>query len=59
METVFVLISCEAETTDKVIKKIQMIDGVKEITPVFGLLMLLSKLLHQRLGIKGYNKTED
>jgi len=31
METAFVLVSCEAGTTDKVTKKLQTIDEIKEV----------------------------
>jgi len=44
METIFVLITCEVGTTDKVIKKLQLIDGVKEATPVWGLFDVVAKV---------------
>jgi len=44
METAFVLITCEVGTTDKVIKKIQMIDEIKEVTPVWGAYDVIAKV---------------
>jgi len=44
METIFVLITCEVGTTDKVIKKLQLIDGVKEVIPVWGLFDVVAKV---------------
>ncbi len=36
METAFVLITCKVGTSDTVTKKLQSIDEIKEITPVWG-----------------------
>ena len=44
METCFVLITCEAGTTDKVIKKLQMIDEIKEAIPVLGAFDIITKV---------------
>jgi len=44
METAFVLIACEVGTTDKVTKKLQMIDGIKEVTPVWGSFDVVAKV---------------
>ncbi len=44
METAFVLISCEVGTTDKVTKKLQMIDEIKEVTPVWGSFDVVAKV---------------
>jgi len=44
METIFVLITCEVGTTDKVIKKLQLIDGIKEVIPVWGLFDVVAKV---------------
>jgi len=44
METVFVLITCEVGTTDKVIKKLQMINEIKEVTPVWGAYDVIAKV---------------
>ncbi len=44
METIFVLITCEVGTTDKVIKKLQMMDEIKEVIPVWGLFDVVAKV---------------
>ncbi len=44
METAFVLITCEVGTTDKVIKKLQMINEIKEVTPVWGSYDVIAKV---------------
>ncbi len=44
METAFVLISCEIGTTDKVIKKLQMINEINEVTPVWGTYDIVTKI---------------
>ena len=44
METAFVLITCEVGTTDKVIKKLQMINEIKEVTPVWGAYDVIAKV---------------
>ena len=44
METAFVLISCEVGTTDTVTKKLQMIDEIKEVTPVWGSYDVVAKV---------------
>jgi len=43
METAFVLITCKTGTTDIVTKKLQMIDEIKEVTPVFGAYDVIAK----------------
>ncbi len=44
METAFVLITCDVGTTDKVIKKLQMINEIKEVTPVWGAYDVIAKV---------------
>jgi len=44
METAFVLIVCEVGTTDKVIKKLQMINGISEATSVWGAYDIVTKI---------------
>ena len=44
METAYVLITCEVGTTDKVIKKLQMINEIKEVTPVWGTYDIVTKI---------------
>ncbi len=44
METAFVLVSCEAGTTDTVTKKFQMLDEIKEVTLVWGAYDLVTKI---------------
>ena len=44
METIFVLITCEVGTTDKVIKKLQLMDEIKEVIPVWGLFDVVAKV---------------
>ncbi len=44
METAFVLITCDVGTTDKVIKKLQMINEIKEVTPVWGSYDVIAKV---------------
>ncbi len=44
METAFVFISCEVGTTDTVIKKLQLIDEIKEAIPVWGLFDVVAKV---------------
>ncbi len=44
METAFVLIVCEVGTTDKVVKKLQMINEIKEATPVWGAYDIVTKI---------------
>ncbi len=44
METAYVLITCEVGTTDKVIKKLQMINEIKEVTPVWGAYDVIAKV---------------
>jgi len=44
METAFVLVSCEAGTTDTVTKKLQMMDEIKEVTLVWGAYDLVTKI---------------
>jgi len=44
METAYVLITCEVGTTDKVIKKLQMINEIKEVTPVWGSYDVIAKV---------------
>jgi len=39
-----VLITCEVGTTDKVIKKLQMINEIKEVTPVWGAYDVIAKV---------------
>jgi len=39
-----VLITCEVGTTDKVIKKLQMINEIKEVTPVWGSYDVIAKV---------------
>ncbi len=38
------LITCEVGTTDKVIKKLQMINEIKEVTPVWGTYDVIAKV---------------
>ncbi len=38
------LITCEVGTTDKVIKKLQMINEIKEVTPVWGAYDVIAKV---------------
>ena len=44
METAFVLIVCEVGTTDKVVKKLQMINEINEATPVWGAYDIVTKI---------------
>jgi len=44
METAFVLITCEMGTSDTVTKKLQLIDEIKEITPVWGSFDVVAKV---------------
>ena len=44
METAFVLIVCEIGTTDKVVKKLQMINEINEATPVWGVYDIVTKI---------------
>jgi len=44
METAFVLVSCEAGTTDTVTKKLQMMDEIKEVILVWGAYDLVTKI---------------
>jgi len=44
METAFVLITCKVGTSDTVIKKLQLIDGVKEAIPVWGSYDVVAKV---------------
>ncbi len=44
METAFVLVSCEAGTTDTVTKNLQMMDEIKEVTLVWGAYDLVTKI---------------
>ncbi len=44
METAFVLILCEVGATDTVTKKLQMIDEIKEVTPVWGAYDVIAKV---------------
>jgi len=44
METAFVLISCEVGTSDTVIKKLQLIDEIKEAIPVWGSFDVVAKV---------------
>jgi len=44
METIFVLITCEVGTTDAVIKKLQLMDEIKEAIPVWGLFDVVAKV---------------
>jgi len=44
METAFVLVSCEGGTTGTVTKKLQMIDEIKEATPVWGAYDIVIKI---------------
>ncbi len=44
MEIAFVLVSCEAGTTDTVTKKLQMMDEIKEVTLVWGAYDLVTKI---------------
>jgi len=44
METAFVLITCEVGTSDTVTKKLQLIDEIKEITPVWGSFDVVAKV---------------
>ncbi len=44
METAFVLISCEMGTSDTVTKKLQLIDEIKEVTPVWGSFDVVAKV---------------
>ncbi len=38
------LITCEVGTTDKVTKKLQMINEIKEVTPVWGAYDVIAKV---------------
>jgi len=44
METAFVLISCDVATTDTVTKKLQLIDEIKEVIPVWGAYDVVAKV---------------
>jgi len=44
METAFVLILCEVGTTDRVTKKLQLIDEIKEAIPVWGAYDVVAKV---------------
>ncbi len=44
METIFVLITCEVGTTDAVIKKLQLMDEIKEAIPGGGLFDVVAKV---------------
>ena len=44
METAFVLISCEVETSDAVTKKFQLIDEVKDAITVWGSFDVVAKV---------------
>ena len=44
METAFVFISCEVGTTDTVTKKLQMINEINEVTPVWGTYDIVTKI---------------
>ena len=44
METAFVLISCEMETSDAVTKKLQLIDKVKDAITVWGSFDVVAKV---------------
>ena len=44
METAFVLIVCEVGTTDKVVKKLQMINEINEVTSVWGSYDIVTKI---------------
>ena len=44
METAFVLIVCEVGTTDKVVKKLQMINEINEATSVWGSYDIVTKI---------------
>ncbi len=44
METAFVLIVCEVGTTDKVVKKLQMINEINEVAPVWGAYDIVTKI---------------
>ncbi len=44
METAFVLITCDVGTTDKVIKKLQMINEIIEVTSVWGTYDIVTKV---------------
>jgi len=44
METAFVLITCKVGTSDTVTKKLQLIDGVKEVLPVWGSYDVVAKV---------------
>ena len=44
METAFVLITCKVGTSDTVTKKLQSIDEIKEITPVWGSYDVVAKV---------------
>jgi len=50
METAFVLVSCEAGTTDTVTKKLQMMDEIKEVTLVWGAYDLVTKITAPTMG---------
>ncbi len=39
------LITCDVGTTDKVIKKLQMINEIKEVTPVWGSYDVIAKVI--------------
>ena len=44
METAFVLITCKVGTSDTVTKKLQSIDEIKAITPVWGSYDVVAKV---------------
>ncbi len=44
METAFVLITCKSGTTYTVTKKLQTINEIKEVTPVWGAYDLITKI---------------
>jgi len=44
METAFVLISYDVATTDTVTKKLQLIDEIKEVIPVWGDYYVVAKV---------------
>ncbi len=44
METAFVLIVCDVGTTDKIVKKLQMINEINEATPVWGAYDIVTKI---------------
>ncbi len=45
METAFVFITCEVGTTDRVTKKLQLIDEIKEAIPVWGAYDVVAKVI--------------